>query len=47
MSKESDAICRAWSKGMNDKRLNRGYHNPFNKNRDKHKYKAYHTGYNN
>lgn len=46
MSKESNVIIDAYQLGDDDKRLNRPYKNPFNKNRQKDKYKAYKNGFN-
>lgn len=46
MSKESQKIIDAYSLGMNDKQMRLPYKNPFNKNKDKSKYKVYKDGYN-
>jgi len=46
MSKESNAIIRAYQLGSSDKKQKKSYSNPFNKNKDKSKHKAYHNGYN-
>lgn len=46
MSKESISILDAYYQGFNDKRLKRPYKNPYNKNKDRIKYKAYRNGYN-
>jgi hypothetical protein len=40
-SKESEKVVDAYYQGMNDKRLNKPYNNPFNKNSKKSKHKAY------
>jgi hypothetical protein len=45
MSKESQKIISAYHLGEKNKRLNLPYKNPFNKNKDKVKYKAYKNGY--
>lgn len=45
MSKASDKIIEAWQKGNSD-RINRiPYQNPYKKNSEKSKYKAYHNGF--
>ena len=46
MSKESNAIIKAYQKGSNDKRLNKPYKNNFNKNKERSKHRAYRNGYN-
>jgi len=46
MSKEADKIIDAYHMGENDKRLKRPCNNPFNKNKEKNKYKAYKNGFN-
>ena len=46
MSKESDAIIKAYQKGNNDKRLKKPYKNIFNKNKERSKHRAYRNGYN-
>jgi len=45
MSKESDKIIDAYHMGESDNRLKKSYDNPFNKNREKKKYKAYKNGF--
>jgi len=45
MSKESVKIIDAYSLGSNDKRLGKPYKNPFCKNRQKAKHKAYQNGF--
>lgn len=46
MSKESDKIIKAWQRGEADKRAGKLYVNPYNRNSERHKYKAYNNGYN-
>lgn len=46
MSKEADAILKAYHLGSNDKRLKKPYKNPFNRNKDRSKHRAYKNGYN-
>ena len=46
MSKEANAIIRAWQKGDNDRRLRKPYSNPFKKHSQRDKFKAYRAGYN-
>jgi hypothetical protein len=46
MSKESEAIIKAYQLGSNDKRLKKPYRNPFNKNKNRSKHRAYRNGYN-
>ena len=46
MSKESNRITEAYYKGENDKRLGKPYNNPYHKNSERDKYKAYNKGYN-
>lgn len=46
MSKESDAIIKSYYMGSNDKRLEKPYKNPFKKNKERSKYRAYRNGYN-
>ena len=46
VSKEADAILKAYYMGSNDKRLKKPYRNPFNKNKNKSKHRAYRNGYN-
>ena len=46
MSKESDSIIRAWQKGDSDRRIGKPYSNPFKKQSQREKFKAYRSGYN-
>ena len=46
MSKESEKIINAWQRGETDKRNGKPYINPYNRNSERHKYKAYNNGYN-
>ena len=46
MSKESIKIIDANQMGQSDKRLKKPYKNPFCKNRQKDKHRAYRMGYN-
>ena len=46
MSKESEKIINAWQRGETDKRAGKPYVNPYNRNSERHKYKAYNNGYN-
>lgn len=45
-NKQTQTTLNAYYLGSNDKRLKRPYKNPFNKNKDKRKHKAYWNGYN-
>ncbi len=45
MSKSALAILEAWARGDNDARLKKPYKNPYNKQKDRVKYKAYQNGY--
>ena len=45
MSKEADAVINAWQQGDNDARLKKPYKNPFKKNSQKSKHKAYNNGF--
>jgi len=45
MSKEADSIIRAWRKGDQDRVAKKPYKNPYNKNSQRAKHKAYSNGY--
>lgn len=46
MSKQSDKIIEAYHKGENDKRGGKPHLNPYHKNSEREKYRAYNNGYN-
>ena len=46
MNKEANVILKAYEQGSSDKRNGKPYSNPYNKNKDKVKHKAYKNGYN-
>ena len=45
MSKQANAIINAYQKGSADSKSGLPYRNPYNKNRQKDKHKAYRNGY--
>jgi len=46
MGKESEKIINAWQRGEADKRNGEPYVNPYNRNSERDKHKAYNNGYN-
>jgi len=46
MSKQSEKIINAWQRGETDKRNGKPYINPYNRNSERDKHKAYNNGYN-
>ena len=45
MSKESDSILDARQQGWHDRKEGKPYKNPYNKNRERYKHRAYKNGY--
>lgn len=46
MAHDANAILTAYNQGVNDKQAGKGLENPFKKNSQRVKHKAYHRGYN-
>lgn len=45
MAQDANAILRAYNQGVNDRQAGRSLANPYKKNSQRVKHKAYHRGY--